>query len=316
MKYDISVALLCYNPDIIKLKRTIVSIIKQTNILFELIIADDGSKDKEYIEEIKNYLIEKQFNDYKIVSNIENQGTVKNLMSAVEAAEGKYIKDISPGDYLYDENTLNLFIQEVKNRKSKICFGKALYYSYNNGQIKLYGRQNPNVIEVYKKRNASKIRRNYFFFQDYILGASLCFEKEILLHNLDKLKRYVTYSEDLVVLLFLQNNIKVDYIDMPIIWYEYGTGISTEKSKRWQEIIYKEQKSVYKHLLHEQKSAYNFLFGYEGNRWIKLFRKCLKKPAFLMFFIRTTFPEFFHNELKKYSKQKLENILQEVYSDE
>ena len=52
MKYAISVVVLTYNSAFDDIKQTILSIVKQKDITFELIIADDGSKENHF-EKIK-----------------------------------------------------------------------------------------------------------------------------------------------------------------------------------------------------------------------------------------------------------------------
>ena len=50
-----------------------------------------------YSEIVKEYFENNEFNNYKLVFNPVNKGTVYNTYSGLLAAEGKYIKFISPG---------------------------------------------------------------------------------------------------------------------------------------------------------------------------------------------------------------------------
>ena len=53
---DVSVVVLTYNPDLRGLKRTLRSVMLQTGVNFEIIIADDGSSDN-LSEEIKAFFV-------------------------------------------------------------------------------------------------------------------------------------------------------------------------------------------------------------------------------------------------------------------
>ena len=104
-KYDFSVIVCCYNSDYEKLKKTLISISKQKNVSYEIIISDDGSKDRA-IEQIKAWVDEHNISNVRYNFLPENIGTVRNILSAVKVAQGKYVKTISPGDYLFDEYSL------------------------------------------------------------------------------------------------------------------------------------------------------------------------------------------------------------------
>ena len=115
-KYEISVICLTYNSPLQKLKTTLDSILKQEDISMELIIA--GSLDN-HRRDIEEYFINKNFTDYKLVLNEENRGTVCSLLSGMLVAEGEYYKGISPGDRLYEKDTLKKWLHFVKKNNIK-----------------------------------------------------------------------------------------------------------------------------------------------------------------------------------------------------
>ena len=100
----------------------------QKNIDIELIVVDDGS-DENYFTEIEELLAEFKFDRYVLLSSNKNKGTVYNCYRALINARGEYIKGLSPGDYLYDENTLANLYDYAKSHSIDICFGNAIYYS-------------------------------------------------------------------------------------------------------------------------------------------------------------------------------------------
>ena len=110
----VSVCVTTYKPDYADLGLTLESILRQKNCSFEIIIADDGT--------------EWNFNAYKIVRAPKNYGTVHNTLAACLVARGKYIKDISPGDYLYADTVLADMAAFMEAGSCEAAFGRACYY--------------------------------------------------------------------------------------------------------------------------------------------------------------------------------------------
>mgnify|MGYP000552217109 FL=1 len=135
-KYNVSVIVLTYNPDIAKLRSTLFSIIIQKNIDFEIIIADDGSND-DYYDNVLKFFEQNKFINFSIIKNNTNMGIVNNYYNALKRSNGEYIYGISPGDMLYDTNVLLNLYDFAKNKNAEICFGDAAFYSNvrNNLQI-------------------------------------------------------------------------------------------------------------------------------------------------------------------------------------
>ena len=102
----VTICVLTYNPDWIKFRSTLRSIICQRNVDFDIVVSDDGSEEN-YFDKAEEFLKENNFSDYRFIANKQNQGTVKNTISALQNVESKYVKLISPGDFLYNENVLS-----------------------------------------------------------------------------------------------------------------------------------------------------------------------------------------------------------------
>jgi len=255
---DISVLVVTYNPDWIKLKNTLSSILIQKDVKFEIIISDDGSVDNNF-DKIVLYFREKSFENYKLIGGETNQGTVKNLIKGLEKVQGKYVKDISPGDLLYDENTLRFIVEETKKNEEIIYFGNAIYYSFENGDLQIYNVRNPRNVNIYKNKQNKKIQRNYLLRQDYILGASFVVQTRIFLDYLLKIENYVIYAEDCAFICMIADGIFPSYMDNDIIWYEYGSGISTSKESSWNKKILADNKATFD-LLRKEKIIPNYAY--------------------------------------------------------
>ena len=122
VKYDFSVIIASYNPDLEKLKKTIVSSYKQKDVSFEIIIADDGSKEN-YKLEIERWAKENKIEMiYKFLP--ENKGTVKNIISATKISRGRIIIPIAPGDYFAEDTALFQYLKKYNNEIfwRKLCY--------------------------------------------------------------------------------------------------------------------------------------------------------------------------------------------------
>lgn len=302
-----SIIVLTYNPNYNKLFQTLTSIINQKKIEFEIIIADDGTKDFNS-SLIMDWMKECKFNKYKIMHNEKNIGTVKNIYKALKYANGKYVKLISPGDFLYNNNVLYDTFLYMENNNLPIIFGKAVYYSLEeDGKINFFNKSNPLNIRPYLKRNNKEIKKSYLLYQDYILGAAVIYEKNLLIKYIEKIVDKVKYAEDFSIRLMIADNIKVNYWNNYLIWYECNTGISTSGNVKWYEKIEEDNRNCYqliidKHpevkkifeLQYNKKSYKHILFKIKRKLRIKfiLFKKICAK-----------------NDFSNIQKDKLEEIL-------
>ena len=64
---------------------------------------------------------------------------------------------------------------------------------------------------------------------DYITGATVAAKKEVEFYYLDKIKHCVKYTEDVALtLLATLDGKKIVGVKEPFVYYEYGSGISTQ----------------------------------------------------------------------------------------
>ena len=98
---DVSVVVVTFNPSWEKLRITLLSILFQKNINMEIIISDDCSVNN-YFEEVRELFAKNSFSNYYLISHIENQGTVNNLLDAVQQCKGRYINE----EYCYAKGNI------------------------------------------------------------------------------------------------------------------------------------------------------------------------------------------------------------------
>ncbi|WP_427042682.1 glycosyltransferase family 2 protein [Fusobacterium sp. SB021] len=110
------------------LKECIDSIILQSYKNYEIILIDDGSKDKSF-SICENYA--KKYNFIKIIHKV-NEGIVIARQKGVEIAKGKYIICIDSDDFI-EKNYLEKFAEVIiKTNSDIVCCGYINYYSENN----------------------------------------------------------------------------------------------------------------------------------------------------------------------------------------
>ena len=237
---SVSVIVLVYNADKAKLNMTLRSILRQRNIDFEIIIADDGSTER-LDSEMISLFNECGFENYSFTSHTENMGTCKNLFAALELVKSPLVKAISPGDALYDENTLSAWAEFMNKSDCDASFGKAVYYAEVEGETRIIKTAGaPKYPELYKEGRRKSLFVDYLLANDTILGASLMMKTEVIKHYLSLFVDRVKYAEDYMLRLAIFENKKVCCFPQNAIFYEYGLGISTAKSQKWAELLHKD----------------------------------------------------------------------------
>ena len=223
-----SVLLVTYNSEWKDIKRTLDSIINQEFDSFELIISDDGSKDNKFAQ-IKKYMADNNFDDYKLIEHKENQGTVKNLISGLENCSGKYVRDFGPGDMFYTRNALREIYDFMERKQCDSCFCRLQGFTEENGNLLKKNYVHPFNINVYKNKNEKLILKNLILYSDNVSGASTSYKTKYYLENLKIISEYVTYEEDIFQVYAALNGSYFEFLDKCLIWYEVSEGISTKK---------------------------------------------------------------------------------------
>ena len=230
--YDISVCVATYHADEAKLFATLSSIICQQDCSFEILVGDDGSEDFDAAH-IERWLLEHRFKDYTILTNPENKGTVKNYMEMYVRARGAYIKNISPGDYLYSAHVLADMLCFMRENGYRIAFGRSCSYQWENGHCVVVDRMNPFYLRPHRERNADAVKEAYLICQDYAVGAAFIVDRHLITAYTRDILGQVIYMEDGVHIMMVADDIPLGFWDHNLIWYEYGSGISCGRSEAW-----------------------------------------------------------------------------------
>ena len=244
----ISVIVCTYKPDFSKLKRTLLSIFMQKEMDVEVILADDGSNVD--FSEIKSWISKKLPSNFEIKFSLleKNVGTIKNVLSALELVTSKFVKLISPGDYLNTEYSLKKYYERLSSGDCSAVFAKAIYYGADTTDFKTINLRAPLLLKPYiKKWQNKRVLTSLCLYQDYLLGASLAYITETFKKHLQELSESgVKYGEDFSSFLFAINDEKIAYIDEYLLWYEIGLGISNSGESP---LVANDKKILYSSLL-------------------------------------------------------------------
>ena len=237
--YDVSVCVATYRSDDEKLFTTLTSVIRQQGCSIEILIGDDGSAEFD-AQHITLWLLQRGCKDFQILHSPENQGTVKNAMRMFLHAHGRYLKLISPGDYLYGDRVLADMMHFMQESDYRIAFGRACYYHREVGRYTIVDRMNPTYLRPHRERDIAAVKQAYLICQDYAVGASFMGERHLVTAYMKELAGRVVYTEDAVYMLMIADDIVLGFWDQNFVWYEYDAGISSGRSDVWRARIFQD----------------------------------------------------------------------------
>ena len=190
---------------------------------------------EDYWDDTRAYLAAHGFTNVKLSKNKVNQGTVTNMLHAVELASGQWIAGISPGDYVYDASTVRWVLDMLRKDAPQVAFGKSAYYRQEaDGTLVQLPGETPFDRTPYEAAHYDNkaIRRNVLLYDDGISGIETMYERGIFLDALQKMNGRVRFAEDFATRLFAVQGVPIRCYDRILRWYEYGTGVSTNEKAR------------------------------------------------------------------------------------
>lgn len=214
-----SIIIPCYNVEKY-ISKTIESALNQTFDNFELILINDGSKDK--TKEIIEFY-EKQDKRIKVINKV-NEGVSKTRNLGIELAKGEYLYFLD-GDDCIESNLLEEANLILKNKKiDMFSFG---YDIKNNQGLKIYCNK-----KYDEKIFTSKSFLKYFLKRE--INQSIC--SLIVKRNILKGIRFnteLTTGEDLdfQMRLLLKNDFNIFYNSFLYFHYIKREGSATTRKK-------------------------------------------------------------------------------------
>ena len=121
------------------LERTLNSVQNQTFSDWELILVDDGSKDRS-LEVIENWLVDKDMNKYALLSTSGNCGAACARNCGIRKAQGRYLVFLDADDYWVPDK----LEKQYQFMRQKGCAFSFTGYEFANGE----GVRNGKVVRV------------------------------------------------------------------------------------------------------------------------------------------------------------------------
>ena len=151
----VSVILPCYNHEKF-IKKCILSILSQTFTNFELLIADDCSKDHSWkiIQEIEDERIKR----FRFESNV---GTVRSLNYLLSKCKGSYIAVIGSDDYWQPDKLYKQVSYMEKHRECAACFCWAKIIDENDLPYESDASINADIFHVENRRQGEWLKLFY-----------------------------------------------------------------------------------------------------------------------------------------------------------
>ena len=255
--YEVSIVFCQYNAEWSRIEKSLASFIRQKDVHFQIVIADDGSYNNCF-DKIKEYFAQNNFQDYLLIPAVVNEGTVKNVLKGIEHSTGRYIKTMSPGDCLIGEHILRDWVDNLKASGKKWSFSDVVYYFINNTGQEEHTSMNahPQIVKPYIKKKDKECQWNYVALKDIALGAAILVERRICMSYLRLIEETVLYAEDNIYRIMMFDGHYAYYYPVCAVLYEYGSGISTGKSLIWEKRLQKDWKETDKLMRKRVKDAF------------------------------------------------------------
>ena len=212
-KIEISVVIATFNRAQ-NLKKTVESILNQSDPVFEILVIDDGSTDstKEVVSKFGNkvrYIYTKHCGRPSIPRNI-----------GIKASKGNYIAFCDDDD-LWIENKLEKQLLILKNTNFDMCSTNA--YKLENG-IKIDTKLMPDF-----NKYPEELTYDFLIEKNIVCTSSVLLKKSILKFQFSSKK----YSEDYGQWLSILNDgKKIRFLNEPLLYYRIDGNNKQSKKKK------------------------------------------------------------------------------------
>lgn len=239
--YQVSVCIVTYKPNKEELLKTLNSVLMQVGVDLQIVVTDDGSPEN-FFDEIKKKMKDTSFHNYQLVTNPENQGTVKNYYKGLLQCTNEWIKVISPGDFLFSRTTLHDWIQSTEKAGNYWSFGDVVCYNKQpNKVIKVVSRKaHPQYVKPYIKRDIETCVYHYLVNNDIALGAAIICKRIETIEYLKEIVGKVIYAEDNIFRIMMADGKCPYYFTEEVMYYESSAGISTRGDYIWKQRLKKD----------------------------------------------------------------------------
>jgi len=217
VKSLISVIVPVYNAEN-TIEQCVNSIIKQTYLNLEIILVNDGSKDKS-IEICQK--LQKEDNRI-IVIDKENEGVSKTRNKGIDIAQGEYITFVDSDDYI-ENNMIEILYNNIQNYDLCTCN----YYAIKNNKKTIKSNIESYTIEEGQVNEyIEKMQKEMLFYNP----VNKIFKAKIIKENNIRFEHNIHVGEDyLFNIEYLKYVKKAKYISQPLYNYIIQNGTLSQK---------------------------------------------------------------------------------------
>lgn len=192
---------------------TIQSLVNQTLKSLEIVIVNDGSKDKtlDIIEELAQ-----QYSNIKIVNHETNLGIGKTRNDGIAAASGEYFGFVDADDYV-DESMYEAYYTKAKEEDCDIVTGH--YYKVIDGEKQFFH------VDTFEKSNY-RLNPKLVFLMDYGPCNKL-FKRDMIQNNDIKFDEVLKYEDTPFVFKSIYHANNIYHLDKGFYYYRIRKGSET-----------------------------------------------------------------------------------------
>ncbi|WP_407535968.1 glycosyltransferase family 2 protein [Cetobacterium somerae] len=252
----VSIIVLTYNSEKTIIK-TLESIKNQTYKNIEIIITDDGSKDKT-LNLVMKWKDENKFESRKIeiIRSVKNTGIPKNCNRGLKKSNGNYIKFIAGDDILLNDCIEKNYNFLIKNKK-RICFSKMLWFTEENNEF------NFEKIFYFKKLSLKKNAEEQYRLMlrnPENIAPTVFFQKSLLKEIQGFDENFIILEDYPMWLKILKKGIKIEFLNEITVLYRREAGaITSQKNVYINEYLYRDKKLLHNKIIKKELLQLNIL---------------------------------------------------------
>lgn len=224
----VSVIIPCYNHEEF-IERCLNSILNDSYPHKEIIIIDDGSKDKS-VDVIRNFIRENKNSgvDIRFYSQ-ENSGVVKTLNRLVDLANGEFIAVVASDDELFN-NGIEKRVSFLKGSDYKAVIGNASVVDFEGKILRKYAASQFFHASLRNLRNTKKFYRE-LIMQWCVVGPCLLLRKEVY-DTIGKYNEEYTIEDRDFYLRLIENNLLGYVEDVVALYRVHGLNMSLNNATK------------------------------------------------------------------------------------
>lgn len=250
---DITAIITVYNQPVRSTLVSLASAALQQGCDVKVLVADDCSS-SDHSATFGDFLAYIGVRSFEIVRARSNLKTVANIKNALGSADAPYVKCFGSGDLLYAQHTLLDIIEHLSNGNAPSGFGEILVYQGGKGSGAPF--QAPRAAGLYQDDSPAlrrRLLREQLLKADWIPGGSQFFSTDLLKRLLSILSEqcHVKYCEDFAMTLQLFESMP-SYLHSPVLWYEFGGGISSSGSSSSVKRMYLDHANFYREVARQR----------------------------------------------------------------